>query len=148
MDAGPDWVSDEGFHRGGSRVVTGRRVRGLDSSVPSSTPRELFETERFNPPDSQDLIYRFDVEAGTRVEVRFYMMNGNSRTSEPGERIFDVKIDGKLVLDDVDLSQGFGHQIGGMRAVQVTSDGQLRIVFKRRVQAPLVNAIEIVRSQP
>lgn len=52
VDAGPDWVSDDGFHSGGSRVVTGRTVRGLDSSVQLSTPPEVYETERFSPPNA------------------------------------------------------------------------------------------------
>ncbi len=49
-----------------------------------------------------------------------------------------------VVLDDVDLSQEFGHQIGGMRSAQVVSDESLRIVFRRNIQAPLINAIEII----
>ncbi len=148
IDGGPNWLRDDGFQSGGSRVITDRTVRGLDVTVPPSTPRSVFETERFNPPDTADLRYDFDVVAGADVEVRFYMMNGFDGTSEPGTRIFGVEINGDLVLDDIDLSLEFGHQIGGMRAVRVRSDGRLRIVFKRNVQAPLVNAIEIVAVQP
>ncbi len=84
IDSGPDWIRDEGFFSGGSRTITDRTIQGLDSSVPSSTPRAVFETERFNPPNMTDLRYDFMVDAGTRVEVRFYMMNGFNGTSEPG----------------------------------------------------------------
>lgn len=143
-DEGPDWLRDEGFYSGGSRVVTGRTVRGLHHSVPSSTPRAVFETERYNPPNTLPLRYDFEVEAGTQVEVRLYLMNGWHGTSEPGQRVFDVEINGHLVLDDVDLSAEFGHQIGSMHAVQVRSDGYITIVFRREVQAPLVYAIELI----
>lgn len=149
IDSGMDWVRDDGFHSGGSRVITGRTIRSLHRSVPSSTPREVFRTERFNPPNSPDLRYRFDIDAGTRVEVRLYMLNGFDGTSEPGQRVFDVRINGDLVLNDLDLSREFGHQVGAMLPVIAVSDGSIRIVFKRDVvQAPLINAIEIIAVQP
>ncbi|ETW95835.1 MAG: hypothetical protein ETSY1_28965 [Candidatus Entotheonella factor] len=147
IDDGPDWLSDEGFFSGGTRIVTGRTIRGLDSSVPSTTTRAVFETERFNPPDTPDMVYTFNVPRDTVVDVKLHMMNGFRGTSEPGERVFDVEINGDLVLEDVDLSREFGHQIGGMRSVRVRSDDRhLRIVFKRRIQAPLINAIEIAEA--
>ncbi len=144
IDGGPDWLSDAGFYSGGSRVVMRRRVRGLTHSVPSSTPREVFETERYNPPNTLPLRYDFEVEAGTEVDVRLYVMNGWNGTSAPGERVFDVEINGHLVLDDIDLSAESGHQIGSVRSVKVKSDGYIIIVFRRQVQAPLINAIELV----
>jgi hypothetical protein len=143
LDSGPAWVPDDGFYSGGSQVVTGRTVSALDASVPSSTPGAVFETERFNPPGTTELRYDFSVDAGRQVEVRLYMMNGFSGTSQPGQRVFDVEINGSLVFDNVDLSRDFGHQVGAMLSAGVTSDGSIRIVFKRNVQAPLVNAIEI-----
>ena len=144
IDGGPDWLSDAGFFSGGTRVVTGRTVRGLDDSVLSSTPEEVFETERFNPPDTSEMTYTFNVRRDTVVAVNLYMMNGFRGTSEPGERVFDVEINGILALVNVDLSLEFGHQIGGLRSVRVRSDGRIRIVFKNYIQAPLVNAIELI----
>ncbi len=147
IDGGPDWISDNGFFSGGTRVVTGRTVQGLGDSVPSSTPEAVFETERFNPPDTSDMVYTFDVAQGTTVVVNLYMMNGFRGTSEPGERVFDVEINGSPVLTDVDLSLEFGHQIGGLHAVRVQSNGRIRIVFRRRIQAPLINAIELIEVE-
>lgn len=145
IDGGLDWDSDAGFHGGGTQVVTGRNVREVDSSVPSSTPRNLFRTERFNPRNSPNMTYRFPVPVGIRVLVRFYMMNGFSGTSRPGQRVFDVEIDGVRVMHDVDLSAEFGHQVAGMRSVMVITDRELDIKFYREVQAPLVNAIELIK---
>lgn len=144
IDGGPDWFPDDGFYSGGTKVVTGRTVQGLDDSVPSSTPASVFETERFNPGGTPEMTYTFAVPPGTVVAVNLYMMNGFEGTVGPGTRVFDVEINGNLALAKVDLSLEFGHQIGGLRSVQVMSDGYISIVFKRYIQAPLVNGIELV----
>ncbi|PON15750.1 hypothetical protein C2W62_22170 [Candidatus Entotheonella serta] len=149
IDGGPDWIPDDGFYSGGTRVVTGRTVQGLDDSVPSSTPEAVFETERFNPPDTSDMVYAFTFDRGRDAPkiLRLYMMNGFRGTSEPGERVFDVEVNGRVALQVIDLSDRFGHQIGGMLSIPIPGGVDIRIVFQRNIQAPLVNAIEIIEIE-
>lgn len=146
IDEGPDWLKDDGFYGGVTQVVTGRPVRGIDRSVPPSTPQAVFETERFHPSriNVANMTYRLPVAQGIRIALRLYFMNGFERTSEPGQRVFDVRVDGRLVLNNVDLSAEFGHRIGGMHTVGLESDGVVDIEFEDEVQASLVSAIEVL----
>ncbi|MEO0763438.1 MAG: malectin domain-containing carbohydrate-binding protein, partial [Pseudomonadota bacterium] len=81
-------------------------------------------------------------------DVRLFLGNGFGGTSAPGQRVFDVAIEGSVLasLDDIDLAADFGHQVGAMISNQVTvTDGQLNIEFLHGVENPLINAIEIVQ---
>ncbi|MGD9998643.1 MAG: PKD domain-containing protein, partial [Ilumatobacteraceae bacterium] len=59
---------------------------------------------------------------------------------------FDVRLDGDLVIDNLDLVATPGHNISTMRAFNIVSDGTVNIVFEHGpIQNPLVNGIEIIR---
>jgi PKD repeat protein len=58
--------------------------------------------------------------------------------------VFDVLLDGTLVLDDLDLSNSPGHDIGTMRSFDIVSDGTVDIDFVHGVDNPLINGIEII----
>ena len=92
--------------------------------------------------------WAFDVPENGLYEVRLYMGNGFSGANDPGERVFDVAVEGSVPADfnDIDLSSLFGHQIGGVISSTVTvDDGTLDLEFSHGVQNPMVNGIEIVR---
>ena len=93
--------------------------------------------------------WAFDVPEDGLYQVKLYLGNGFDGTSEPGERVFDVAIEGSVPdsLDDIDLSEQFGHQTGGVINNTVTvTDGTVDVEFIHgAVENPLVNGIEIVR---
>ena len=88
----------------------------------------------------------FPVPLGTPIEVRLYMANSCTCTNDPGERTFDVRLDGNLVLDNYDEVADVGWRVGTMKAFDITSDGNVDIDFGHRTEMPLINAIEIVRT--
>ena len=159
IDGGPDWTEDQGNNASPYLIVKGSDdtagFPGNDPgpTVPATVPGVVFDTERWDDTggNDQEMQWAFDVLPGT-YEVRLYMGNGFGGTSAPGDRVFDVALEGSVPvsLDDIDLSAQFGHQVGGLIAqtVEVT-DGTLNIEFLHDVkQNPLVNAIEIVQTAP
>ena len=149
VDGGPDWLPDAGAIVGSARQYSGASASSwtLDASVPGTTPKGIFEHE-----------YWGDNAAGMGLEfgdgafedglyaVRLYMGNGFAGTNDPGERIFDVSVEGELFRDDLDLSGTLGHRVGGMFEWRGTvDDGTLDIDFAHVVENPLINAVEIVR---
>ena len=64
-----------------------------------------------------------------------------------GGRLFDVYVEGVLVLDEIDLFVTFGQATGGMFAFDVVDDGDgvITVVLEHGTgpQNPLVNAIEV-----
>ncbi len=148
-DGGPDWSTDtlgspSPYLVAGGEETGSFPVQGVEASVPASTPTEIFETERWDPPEKPEMLWQFPVAEGTPVEIRLYLMNGWGGTSEPGERIFDISIDGETVFSGIDLSAQAGHQIATVRSFQTVSDGVLDIEFIHDIENPLINGIEIV----
>ena len=149
IDGGPDWLADTAFlaNPGGSGTASFPAVNP-GPTVDSSVPGAIFDTERFDFPGLASLEYAFDVPVAGDYEVRLYLGNGFGGTSASGQRVFDVAIEGSIPsnLDDIDLSDQFGHQVGGVISNVVTvSDGTLDIEFLSGVENPLVNGIEIVQ---
>jgi hypothetical protein len=90
------------------------------------------------------MLWQFPVDEGTPVEVRLYLMNGFSGTSQPGQRIFDIQLDGDTVVDGLDLSAEAGHEVATMRSFATVSDGSIDLEFIHRTENPLINGIEII----
>lgn len=122
-------------------------VATFDASVPASTPAAVFGRLLFVLPADPDLQYEFPVAPGT-YEVRLYF--GESFFGDPdndvGRRVFDVRIEEQLFLDDFDILA----QVGPLTGVAETMvlqvvDGTLDIDFVRSVDSPVIAGIEIVR---
>ncbi len=146
-DGGPAWTGDAGaagYRNGGSNASLWSPVPTVDPAVPPGTPRAVFESERWDPSDAPDMQWSFPVPAGKKVELRVYLANRCSCTADPGNRVFDVQVDGSTAFDDVDLAADPGHDVGTVRTVEVTSDGSVDVSFGHVVENPLVNGFEIV----
>lgn len=151
-DAGnPDWSANvgtgaqagAGFTVNGGSISEFEDLLGRDASVPSYAPQSLFFFERSDPWGLPELEWTFNTGNGT-FNVNLFMGNGYSGTATAGDRVFDVEMEGILVVDDKDLSAEYGHEVGAMESYQVTvADGVLDIKFIHQVENPLINAIEI-----
>jgi len=119
----------------------------IHSSVPAGTPSQIWETERWDPDDGEEMQYEFDVASGQQVEVRLYFYDGYSGTSSTGDRVFDVAVEGQTVLDDFDIIETYGDDTGAMESFTVTSDGTVDVDFGHVTENPQVNAIEIVSTE-
>ncbi|MUP45431.1 hypothetical protein E0K83_06685, partial [Gramella sp. BOM4] len=155
IDEEMDWTTDSSvspspyLSEPGTGGIYNGTIVSLSGEVDgSTTPLEIFKNERYDGSAGiPNLTYTFPVAQEGNYEVRLYMGNGWSGTSEPGTRIFDVAIEGVVhpTLNDIDLSARFGHQVGGVisQVVNIT-DGAIDISFIHGVQNPLVNGIEIL----
>ena len=152
IDNGPDWAGDTSdpspVRNSGSNAASYPSGATLNSTVPSSTPSSVFDTERWSPSDNPAMNWSFPATAGTDVQVRLYLANRCDCTDMSGERKFNVAVDGSPFLTDYDIVADAGNQVGEMKAVNVTvpSSGQVTIDFSHSVENPLVNGIEIVKS--
>ncbi len=145
LDCGIDWAADDGsFRNGGSAEAAWSHVGSVDGTVPATTPTSVFDTERWDPDGAPDMQWNFPVPSGTHIQVRVYLANRCGCTSSPGDRVFDVSLDGTPVLDDFDIVANVGDQVGTMKAFDITSDGHVNIDFGHVTENPLIDAIEIV----
>ena len=154
LDGGPDWTADTSgtnslyLVNAGSNDTNGFAVGSVDASVPLGTPQDIFTTERWDNTDDTagEMQWAFPTGDGL-FRVRLYLMNGFDGTNDPGERVYDVAVEGAVpaIYDDIDLSAQFGHLVAGMLAFDVAvSDGALDLEFIHDVENPLINGIEIL----
>ena len=159
IDNGPDWMADSNdsdpgaaFRNHQSNTAGYSPVANVDNTVPASTPSAIFNTERWSPTDSPPMTWDFPVAAGTQVEVRLYFANRYSGTSQPGQRVFDVSLNGTTVLAHYDIVASVGDQTGTMQAFDITVpgsgtySGDVNLTFTHETENPLINGIEIVKT--
>lgn len=152
-DDGPDWAADTSGAPSPFLIEAGTNLTASGGVTPGATvsdevPAALFSTERFDFSFDPAVQYAFDVVPGGTYDVRLFLGNSFLGTSEAGDRVFDVAIEGDVLpnLDNIDLSAQFGHLVGGVISNTVTvSDGTLNIEFLHGVENPLINGIEIVQ---
>ncbi|MEU8261216.1 malectin domain-containing carbohydrate-binding protein [Micromonospora sp. NPDC048999] len=152
-DSGPDWAADEdgnpsSYHNGGNNAAGYGTVGSMDATVPAGTPAGIYSSERWDPAGDPEMSWHFPVPTGTEIKVRLYLANRYDGTAAPGSRVFDVALEGSTVLDRLDLSASVGHNVGTMREFTIVSDGSVDIDFRHRVENPLINGIEIVKTGP
>jgi hypothetical protein len=138
-DGGRNWITDAGLVSGGNTTNWGGTVP-RDATVPSTTPADIFATERWGEQD-----WNFPIAAGRNVTVRLYFANQDKDTSKTGQRVFNVLVDGVTRLSNFDIVAAAGNRSGTMRTFAITTDEDGVDVDLRSVtRDPLVNGIEIV----
>ena len=132
---------------GGQETSSHGQPSSIDESVPAGTPNQIWETERWDPDSGDEMQYEFAVQDGQQVEVRLYFYDGFSGTSNVGDRVFDVSVEGQTV-ENFDIIETYGDDTGAMKSFTVTSDGTIDVDFAHVTENPQINAIEIVSTEP
>ena len=134
---------------GSTTIETDDAPVTFDTTIPVGMPIELFETKRRDANQADPRMeWDFPVTAGEELEVRLFFIE-MSRCAT-GNRLFDVLIEGNLVLDDFDVYTESGSECNQatMRSFTVTTDGNLDIDFPLANGRPsTVAAIEIVGTE-
>jgi len=126
---GQVWSADTNYN-GGATYYSGMTVRGTTTPV-------LYQTVRYLP-----LTYTFNVPNGTHtVNLKF----GEIYFSSPGQRVFNVLINGQTVLANFDIvgQAGAGVALDKQFTVNVTN-GQISIQLTPVIENPMISAIEIL----
>jgi hypothetical protein len=147
---GRHWSADREYRAGSWGHVSGTLAWATGREIEGTEDSRLYQTQRFG--DGGSFAYRFDVPNGRyEVELRF----AEIFFDEPGERIFDVWIEGQTLLDDFDVvDQAEGAFRALIRTFTVElDDEQLNVRFARDwvdgVENPIINALRVTKiDQP
>jgi beta-galactosidase len=86
--------------------------------------------------------YRFDVADGVyEVELRF----AETKFQKPGERVFDVKINGAVMLEKLDLVKETGFQRALTKKFKINTAGGILIEFSAIQDKPILSGVRIRR---
>ena len=130
---GAVWSADNGFS-GGTSYSTSSPIAG------TTTPA-LYQTEHYSNGPFQ---YQVSVPNGSyTVNLKFAEIFFTS----PGNRIFNVAVNGATVLSNFDPAQAAGAFTAVDRQFPVTvSGGQILILFSPVADLPTISAIEILAA--
>ena|GEM_PF-280925 len=137
---GRQWSADQRFNTGNTASVT-NPIAGTNDDV-------LFQSERWDPPAAPELAYSLPVTNGS-YRVNLYFAEIYNGCFSVGCRVFDVLIEGQLVLDNLDIFREVGSLAALVKTFDVTvSDGVLNIEFRHVVENPKISAIEVLELVP
>ena len=132
------WSADSGYN-------TGYVFRTSDS-ISNTTDDTLYQSERWDESTSPELQYSFDVPNGN-YNIILHFAECYDGTAGAGLRVFDVVIEGELVLDDLDIYREVGYDAALIKSFSVVvTDGQLSIEFLHEVENPKISAIEVISA--
>jgi hypothetical protein len=127
---------------GNQTFSTGTAI-ALSPSVPASVPMALFQSERWDPAASPEMLWSFPVANGT-YEVRLLFAEIYSGAQGVGLRVFNVTVEGTPALSGYDVFADVGGYVGTMKSsVATVTDGNLDIGFLHTTENPAIKGIEV-----
>jgi hypothetical protein len=138
LNLAADWCMDSFFCDGISALSS------LNLPIASTLDDELYLSERTsNDAMGSRFKYRLPVEDGDyRLELHF----AEYSAANPGERVFDVLLEGNLILDDYDIVQSVGTLSTDVRSFDVEIlDGCIELEFIGSSGQPKLSGIEVLR---
>ncbi len=140
---GNQWAADRPYSTSaGYGYIDNDSTGGsADPGIPVSGTQNdaIYSTERWGMSG-----YRIDVPNGT-YDVKLLFAETYSGITGPGQRVFDVSVQGHTVLSRLDVYREVGFATAltkDVQGVQVT-DGQLDIGFTPHVEQPMIKGIEV-----
>jgi hypothetical protein len=120
----------------------------IDTSAANAAPEAIYQSERY----SQDFSYVFEVPRDCRYQVRLHF--AEIFDSEPGSRVEDISLNGKIVLKDFDILKAAGAMnkavLKEFNDVAPDSQGNIVVRIAAAPQSPDKNAkicgIEIFKA--
>ena len=141
-DTGLIWIADQAYAAGKWGFV-GEASKRIYSQPPD---RNIHGTK--SDPLFQTMIeaasrYRLDVPAG---EYEVELLFAETGFDQPGKRVFDVSLNGKRVLESLDLARLAGRNVSVRRqfTTSVATDG-IAVEFTRRTGEPVLSGVRVRR---
>ena len=133
------WARDQAWTAGSWGYVTRGNEASTNSAIAGTEDDQLYKTARRGATE-----YRFDgLPPGKyQVELRF----AEIQNRKPGQRIFDVTIEGNIALFAFDIAAEVGKNAADDKSfILPVTDGQLnvRFVMRQADREPLINAIRV-----
>lgn len=134
---GNTWAADFGFN-------TGQVELNSTIAIAGTTNDAIYQSRRHDRNTAPELKYTFPLADG-EYEIHLHFAEiWSGASGGPGIRVFDVKVNNQLALDDFDMFAAAGFATAHVETIPVTvSGGQVSIEFIHVVQNPSISAIEI-----
>ena len=131
------WQADSGY--------SGGIISSIAASVTGTSDPALYQNGRYTSSLTTPLVYTFPVAAGS-YHVNLYFAETFSSAEKIGGRVFNVKMQGNLVFQNLDVYATVGANTALVKGADIiVTDGAATIEFDSLVNNAKVNAIEITQ---
>lgn len=131
------WNYDQNFN-------TGNETDWPTTAISNTLNPALYRTERWDPSVAPELSYRFPVALG-RYTLRLHFAETYAPLFSVGKRVFDVRAQGALVLDNLDVYKEVGANRALVKSIPITvTNGTFQLDFGRVVNNPSLRAFELI----
>lgn len=139
-----NWIADKpsasAYVVSSGTLATGSATWNGSNGNPTEGPNNLFGDRRYI--NGAQMNWEFPVTNGT-YEVQLYF-NENASGAAVGTRVFDVAIEGSVVLDNLDVFARHGAEQPAQYTYWVdVTDGKVDIDFFQGTGSPMISAIAI-----
>ena len=139
---GEAFLADRAY-AGGSFGFVGARDRTYGVAIEGTTDDLLFQTMRVG---NRPFSYIFDNLAPGDYQITLYF--AEPRANSVGDRVFDVSVEGGVVLAGYDIvAAAGGYRVAHSETITVpVADGQLNVDFSRVTGFPVVSAVAVAAA--
>ena len=161
--AGAVWIPEKEYapgswgYIGGDRFIDGENPRSFSSLKIYGTDNDpIFQTQRVgiegfkaDVPDGQYYVYLYFTELFIKPDGTPIMYKIGETEIQETERVFDVSINGEVVLKDFDMKKQFGSQRSIIKKFTVNvNDGEgIMVGFDAIKGYPVLNAVRIYKCR-
>jgi beta-galactosidase len=156
------WQPDQAYKNGFWGSVGGKKFKlennsrlpyGTDKNIAETNDDPVYQTQQVGikqyrldvPPGQYQLTLHFAELLGGKVKVPPYNLNDNERTENIVRRIFNVRVNGRMLLNEFNIAKEYGlaKAIAKTTIVAVTNDEGLQIDFEAVEGEPVLNALQL-----
>jgi hypothetical protein len=136
------WKADKEFAKGSFGYVDGDDVdRGEDVKIKNTDMPKIFQNERYGLTG-----YKVTVPAPGKYTVALLWAETYDGIGGPGERVFNVSINGKKVLDKFDPTKAAGGVLTAVAKTCVVDapESLIKIDLEEDTQSPMLNGLVVL----
>jgi beta-galactosidase len=135
------WLADQPYKKGSFGFI-GTEATAIYGAPPDRNVLGTDDDPLFQTMQEGLTGYRFDVPDGAyEVELRF----AETKFQKPGERIFNVKINGQTYLENLDLVKEIGYQRAFTRKFTVNAKDGIMLELSVIQDKPILSGVRIRR---
>lgn len=167
-NAGQIWIPEQEYHTGSWGYVGGQVMRpryssgarpAFEANILGTSIDPVFQTQRAgleafkaDVPNGKYYVYLYFAELAGPVKGKPmpYNLGNDILTGDiTPERVFDVAINGKTVLEEFDLSKTYGNNVAVIKKfpIDVCDGSGVTVSFKAIKGLPVLNAVRIFKVQ-
>lgn len=159
------WLPDQAYKSGSWGYIGGdvyqmedhvRQAYGTDKSITGTSLNPIYQTQRIGIKE-----YRLDVPKG-KYEIQMYFAElvgadmttvlpynlfSNYKKSAKEDRVFNIYLNKKLIVSQLDLPKNYGTARAVIRKtiVELKNDAGIKLQFEALTGRPVLNAIQVTR---